>query len=606
VVILLSLLALSPSLCLAVEILPFSEITAGMRGKGRTVFQGSRIEEFDVEIIGTMEEILPRKNLILAKLSGGPLSETGILEGMSGSPIYVDGKLVGAVAYSWGFATQPICGITPIEEMLEVFDRGLGLPEGTADAWIPSDRTGTPAPASLLFHPDKMVEFLLRGPARSPLASPGAGGASLQPIRPTLTFSGFEPGVAQRFFPVFEAMSMRPVLAGPPASAEAKSESSRTSLEPGSAFGVKLVRGDLDVTAIGTVTYVEGDKILGFGHPFLGMGPTAMPLTKAYVHGYLPSLSSSFKLAAPMEEIGAVTQDRFPGVAGRKGATVKMVPVHIELKRGDGASTTYRFDIVPDPLLTPGLLNASLLTLLSVDEKSVGDVTLRLKEGSRIQISDDLDVKLDNLFSGEQSTLYASGTVAYITYLLLNNEDRPAQIEGINLLFDYEDKRKVARIEKIWMERYTAKPGETVTVHVSLMPFRGETETLDLPLEIPAEAAEGRVLLQIGDSLTLSRMEAEGGTPFFFPRDLEHLVWLLNNIRSNQKIYATVIRPDSGAYLSGYRLPNLPPSVSSILLQPTAERHGSGRVGFRALVESSAETSYAVRGYQRAFLEIKR
>ncbi len=589
-----------------VDIMPFDEVQIGMKGVGRTVFKGTQVEEFSVEIIARMNNILPKRNLLLARLDGGPLRDTGILEGMSGSPVYIDGRLVGAVAYSWGFAKEPICGITPIEEMLGVLERDMELPEGTSAALTLSpERRGEPAPVSLLAWPDRMVEFLRSHPAlASPLPRPLSG--TLRPMRPTLAFSGFQPDVARAWFPLFEAMSMRPVIAGMPAAAAAGTKASEAPFIAGSAFGVTLVRGDLDVTAVGTVTYAEGNAVLGFGHPMLGMGATAMPMTSAYVYGNFPSLDSSFKLAGPLEEVGAITQDRFPGVAGMKGEHVKMVPVRVEMRRSDGETSSFRFDIVPDPLLTPGLLHVSLLSLLSSEEKNVGDITLRIRQGSRIQISDDLDVKLDNLFSGEQSVLYTSGTVAYMTYLLLNNEERPAQIQGINLLLDYEDNRRTARIDKIWLERYTARPGETLPLHVSVVPYRSTPLTVDIPLKIPKEAPEGKVLLQVGDSLTLSRMEAVGGTPYFVPRGLDHLVWLLNHIRANQKVYATVIMPDNGALIAGQRLPNLPPSVASVLLQPSAGQIGPARVPFRALLEASAETSSAVRGYQRAILEIRK
>ena len=224
-----------------------------------------------------------------------------------------------------------------------------------------------------------------------------------------------------------------------------------------------------------------------------------------------------------------------------------------------------------------------------------------------IHVSGDLDVQLENLFSGDLSVYYASGTVAYMTYLLMNNDDRASTIEGINLLMDYEDRRRVARIEKIWLDRHVARPGESIPLHVQIRPFRGEREVLQIALEIPPEAAEGKVLLQVGDSLTLSRMEAVGGGgAAFFPRDLEHLVWLMNNLRSNQKVYATIIRPDTGAIIAGERLPNLPPSVSSILLQQDTQRENPARVRFRAVLEANFETEYAIRGYQKALLEIRR
>jgi hypothetical protein len=584
-------------------IIPFKEIRAGMKGTGKTVFKGMAVEEFDVEIIGTMENIAPHKNLILARLAGGPLQDTGIMEGMSGSPVFINDRLAGAVAYSWGFSKEPICGITPIEEMLEILDRGLELSNDVSRSDQIPRPSGEPAPASLLAWPDRMVSFLKTRFSRLGGAAPRLSAGSLLPMHPSVALSGYTAEMAREWFPAFEAMSLGPGMAGAPTGTTGVVG---PPLSAGSAFGVTLVRGDLDITAIGTVTYVDGDRVLGLGHPFFSLGPTAMPMTRAYVYGHFPSLASSFKLAGPKEEIGSISQDRFAGVAGRIGALVKMVPVRVEMKRRDGPSRSYRFDIVPDPLLTPGLLNISLLSLLSSEEKDAGEITLRLREGSRIQVAEGLDVKLDNMFSGDLSALYASGTVAYMTYLLMNNEDRPSRIDGINLLFDYEDVRRTARIERIWLDRYACRPGETLALHVDLRPFRSDLLRVEIPLKIPEEAPEGKALLQVGDSLTLSRMESVAGAPYFVPRSLEHLVWLLNHIRLNHKVYATLIRPDNGAFISGQRLPNLPPSVASVILRPRGEQDISSRVPFRVLGEAEAETTHVVHGYQKAIIEVRR
>lgn len=599
---LLLALAAAPSYA-AVEVIPFEEIKAGMKGTGRTVFAGDTIEEFDVEVIATMRNVLPKKNIIVARLKGGPLATSGVLEGMSGSPVFIDGKFAGAVSYAFGFAKEPICGITPAEEMMALIDRGGDSSASTGSAEPAfAGRTSAPADASLLMWPERLAGFFQDRQRRmSSHAVPS--GASFRPMRPALVFGGFAPQVVDAWSGSFEALSLRPVMAGaaPPAPAAAA-----TALKPGSSFGVSLVRGDLDVTAIGTVAWVSGDQMLGFGHPFLGTGPAEFPMTAAYVYGYLPSLMNSFKLAAPRDEIGAITQDRHVGVAGVLGKKVTMIPVRVDMTNEDGTTRTSRFDIVPDPLLTPGLLFMALQSLLAGDEKYYGDASLRLKEGSRIKLTGDLDVKLDNLFSGDDAALYASGTVAYMTYLLLNNEDRATRIEGINLLVDYADRRSVARIERIWLARYTARPGETIPLEVELRPFRKDPLTVRIPLTIPEETAEGKVLLQVGDSLTLSRMEAVGGQGRFFPRSLEQIVWLLNNLRSNQRVYATLIRPDTGAVISGERLPSLPPSISSILLRPGLEPDSASRMRIQAVLEESAGTDNVVRGYQKAILEIKR
>ncbi len=593
------LLLASPALA-ATDIIPFREVQVGMKGVGRTVFAGDAIDEFDVEVIATMENFLPGKNLILARLAGGPLAESGVLEGMSGSPVYLEGRLAGALAYAWGFAKEPICGITPAEEMARSLDRPDAPAGASGLLTLPDRRTGVDAPVSLLARPDRIPGFL-RDRLRRP--GGGAGPAMIEPMRPTLVFGGFHPAVVGEWFPVLESMAVRPVLAG---SSAASAAGTSPRLRPGSAFGASLMRGDLEVTAIGTVTWLEGNRVFGLGHPFLGIGDTALPMTAAHVHGHFPSIASSFKIASPREEVGAIVQDRFPGVAGVVGGKVEMLPVRIELSHPDGRTSTYRFDIVPDPLLAPGLLYVSVLNMLAADEKYFGDVTLRLKEGSTIRVGGDLDVDIENLFSGDLAALYASGTVAYMTWLLMNNDDRAIRIEGINLFMDYEDARRESRIESIWLERHTARPGEVLPLLVALRTFRGEREVIEIPLEIPAETPEGKALLQVGDSLTLSRMEAADAPAGFRPRSLEHLVFLLNHIRSNQNVYATLIRPDTGALISGERLPNLPPSVATVMLGPSAGADHPSRMRLQAVVESSVETENVVRGYQRAVLEIRR
>ncbi|MFQ5701953.1 MAG: SpoIVB peptidase S55 domain-containing protein [Acidobacteriota bacterium] len=587
-------------------IMAFSDVSVGMKGIGKTVFAGASVDDFDVEVIAKMHNILPDKNLIVARLKGGPLAETGILEGMSGSPVFIDGRLVGAISYSWSFAKEPICGITPIEEMLELLDRSPAPSETTGTISRGSLRSGPPGDPSLLFRPDRVADFLRDGQRRLlSSASPLAG--SLQPMRPALAFGGYSPAIIRQWFPALATAPFHPVITtGSAGRKDRAGGDEASSLQPGSAFAVSLVRGDLDISAIGTVTYADGSRILGFGHPFLGMGRTTMPMMTARVHSYLPSLASSFKLASPMREVGAITQDRFVGVMGVRGMSVQMIPVRIEIEQATGGSTSYSFEIVPDPLLTPGLLNLSLLNLLSSQEKLVGDLTLRLREGSHIQIAGGLDVKIDNLFSGEYSALYASGTIAYMTYLLMNNDDRAAAIEGINLLIRYEERRRVANIEKIWLDRYSVAPGQTLPLHVDLRPYRGERFTVEVPLKIPAEAQEGKVLLQVGDALTLSRMESGSNPRQFFPRNLEHMVWLLNHIRSNQKIYATLIRPDNGAMIAGQRLPSLPPSISSVLLRPGMEPNNTSRVRVRSVLEENKETAHVIRGYQKTILEIRR
>ena len=585
------------------EIIPFDEVQTGMTGYGRTVFSGRQVESFDVEVIGKLENIAPRRNVILARLTGGPLAQTGVLEGMSGSPVYLaDGKLAGAVAYSWSFSKEPICGITPIEEMLDLLTRQGNKAEG-GDA--SADRMA-PGAIDMLWKPAAVPAFL-RHRLESLAAPMLTGGLAPLPI-PTGFSGGARPGAAGREIDRWESllttMGLAPVSAG--SDADSKKEPEPPPIEPGAAMGVQLVRGDLEMAAVGTVTWVHGDRFLAMGHNFLAIGPTALPATRAEVFGYLPSLASSFKLATSSTPLGVVTQDRFGGLAGTTKGAAPMVPINVTLRSTPERESHFSFEVVDDPLLTPILMHLSFLQIFQTAEKAAGDITLSVRKGSRIRLGGDLDVNLQNLYSGDQSEIIASATVAYMTYLLMNNPDRASHVAGVDLDLEYKDALSLAVIDRMWCDHYTAAPGETLPLHVSIKPYRGDAFVETIPLEIPEEAEEGKVILQVGDAATLSRMEYRAGGVSMQPRNLEQLVFLLNRIRTNNKIYATLIRPDNGLYIAGERLPNLPPSLSTVLISPGRDEAGAQRVRLRGILEEERETKYALRGYQKAILEIKR
>lgn len=581
----------------AADTISFEDVEIGMTGQGRTVFLGTTVESFDVEVIGKLENVAPRRNIILARLSGGPLAHTGVLEGMSGSPVYLDGKLAGAVAYSWGFSKEPICGITPIEEMLDLWTR-----ESTGRT--AAVRRTAPGSLELFARPARLSTFM--SDRLRTLAGAGPAGGLL-PIRiPLLLGGGPRGGVAgaglATMEEAFHSIGLSPVRAA----GAGESEEEPGDLVPGSALAVQLVRGDVEVAGIGTVTYVRDDRILAFGHPMFMLGPTSLPMTRAVVHGILPSQATSFKLASSGSAAGVVTQDRFPGLSGSTAGDPPLVPVNVTLTSDDDRATSFTYEIAEDPLITPVMLHVTLLEILATAEKQIGDITLGIRQGSRIRVEGGLDVNVENLYSGEQSELIASGTIAYMTYLLMNNPHRPSRVEGIDLDLEYSDSLRLANIERIWCERYTVAPGESVPLYVVIRPFRGEPFTEMIPLEIPEEAPEGKAILQVGDAVTLSRMEFQTSRTPFQPTSLEQLVYLLNRIRTNNRIYATLIRPDTGAIVSGRSLPNLPPSMSTILLSPQTEEAGAARLILRGLMEANRETTYDLRGYQKAILEIRR
>jgi hypothetical protein len=580
--------AVSAAAAAAPPVLPFSDVRSGMKGTGRTVFQGSQVETFEVEILGKLPNIGPGQNLILGRCTGGPLAQTGILAGMSGSPVYVGDKLIGAVAYSWGFSKDAIAGITPIEEILAVSARDTARP--------PRGKGGggtTPASLAALREPERMDEFVtVRLPAMAarratalpvsiPLSVSGLGASGLARISGDLSRNGF--------LPVQSGSAGAGAAPAPP-------------LEPGSPIGVKLVRGDVDMTATGTVTWVDGDRVYAFGHPLFGLGAIDLPLTSARVEALLPSLQRSERIAIPVGEIGALRQDRAAAIFGRMGLKPRMIPVRLTLSGASGAGKTYSFDVAEDPLLAPILLYDSLNGILANTERVFGSMTLRLREGSVIKLEGKDDVRLDNLYAGPTAPNYATGLTAYILYVLMNNDWSTPAVSGINLLLDYEEEPRTGQIRRVTLDRYRVRPGEKVTASIAVAPYRGPEQILAHEIEIPEETPAGRLILHVGDATAVSRVD-QSDDPLL-PKDLSQLIWLINRLRRNDRIYILASREDMGVFLGGTRLPNLPPSVVTVLSRPRSLGNLSV-MQQRGILEEDIATDYAVVGFARVQLEVE-
>lgn len=571
----------------AAETLSFDDVQPGMKGKGLTVFAGTEIEEFDVEILGKLPNIGPRQNLILGRCSGGPLAETGVLSGMSGSPVYVDGRLIGAVAYSWGFATDAIAGITPIAEMLAVAELGEGTHRSTTAGGVGDEDLRR------LLSPERIPGFLSARMAA--LAPHAAAGRS---YRLPVAIAGLGPEGVARMAPDMLEAGFLPVQG----SVAGRSDDPAPPIVPGSAVGLKLTRGDIDISVSGTVTWVEGDRLLAFGHPLFGLGSIDLPLTGARVEALLPSLNQSMRVSSPLAEVGALRQDRTAGVYARIGTRSRMIPIRLQLASGSGSAQEFSFDVADDPLLAPLLLYSSLNGVLANAERLLGNITVGLAPGSVIKLEGREDVELSNLFAGPTASYYATGTSAFILYLLMNNDWSPPSIAGVNLILEYDRQPRTARVRRVTLDRYRVRAGEAVTVTVVLAPFRGPDLTLSRTIEIPPETAPGRLVLSVGGALAVSR--SEGSDEPVFPKDLDQLIWLINNLRKNDRVYIVASRDDSGVYLGGARLPNLPPSVTSILSRPRSLGNYAV-VRQRGILEEEIPADLAVSGLTTIHLEVE-
>jgi hypothetical protein len=339
------------------------------------------------------------------------------------------------------------------------------------------------------------------------------------------------------------------------------------------------------------------------GHPLLNLGPTEVVMTTANVSGLLPSLESSFKFASAGEDVGVFRQDRSTAVFGYVGKKPRTIPVRIELQPDKGHARRLAFDITEDPFLAPYLLYAALNAVLSSEEKDYGEMSFTYKEGSVIRVTGEDDIVLKNLYAGDMARLFASGTVAFITQLLLDSEYRTVHLDGIDLVLGTSDERKTARLERAWVSRDHVKAGESVQVAVGLKPFRGPEVTREITVTVPQEVPPGRLLLQVGDALNLSRTDADRSDDFV-PRDLKQLIFLINHLRTNDRLYAILTRSDNGLLFQGERLPNLPPSVSQVMARPQT-RGNYLRVLYRGVAEESIALGYAVEGFRLLSIDVE-
>ena len=587
------------------DVMPLAAVRPGMEGVGRTVFEGARVDEFGVRILGVLENALgPKQSLILARLKGGPLERTGVIAGMSGSPVFVDGKLVGAIAYAFPFGKEPIAGITPIEEMLDATSNTaprsastrFRLAWATETAAAPLDRA---AVAAALRRP--LPSAAARGFRGEPLPDALAG-ATLRPLALPLAFSGFEPETFEWARALFSSMGFAPVMGGGSASAERVGPV--PDLAPGAAVGVSLIEGDLDLSITGTITRIDEGRVYAFGHPFYNLGPTQFPLKKAWVYSVYPSLQVSWKIAAALDAVGTMDQDRTAAVTGRLGATPRMIPFEIRLRSPRAGERTFRFRVVEDELFTPLLAYVSLLSVLQGQERAFGASTLAVD--ARLALSGGRAVRVADVFATGQPAQQAAAVLAGPLALLVGNDFENVGIDRLDVTVDAEETLRRATIERAWVTSpQPLRPGTATTVRVQLRTYRGETLTETLPLVLPRSAPTGTYTLLVSDAATLDAIEQREMRQPFVPRDLGQLLRALNTLRAGNRLYARLTYPARGAIVGGEYLPALPGSVLSVLSSPD---QGTSVVPLPSTTVWSFERSldHAVAGSRQTSLSIER
>lgn len=530
-----------------------------MHGVGRTVFAGSQISDFDVEILGVLENIGPKESLIIARLSGGPLEHTGVMQGMSGSPVYIDGKLIGAVAMAFPFSKDPIAGIRPIEDMLR------------------SSPAAAPASRPRLALAERDVTRAIPRPEAA-MAAVSSGDARMIDIATPISFGGFTRGTLDAFAPQLKALGLEPrqgISAG--SSVQADDDQPKmgnpADVKPGSMISVQLMAGDMGVGADGTVTYVDGSRVYAFGHRFLDIGATSLPFARADVITLLPNVNTSFKLSTAREWMGSISQDRNTAVSGELGVRPSMVPMSLVVTRSSKSVESYQMQMVNDPLLSPLLLQMAVFSVIDRTERTLGAATLRVTGEMEFQNAP-APVRLDNLYSADngvaaQVSLNAAIPAAYILQSGFNS----LKLKKVSINVEAFDEKRQLNIDGVTLSRHEVHAGDKLTLNVMLTGDDGAETTRKVDYQVPIGAPPGLLYFTVADAsvanLTDFRQILQAS-----PRSPRQLIDIVNELHPNTKAYVRVWRGDQAFQLEGSDLPAPPPSVALVLEGSAANLQG--------------------------------
>lgn len=569
-------------------ILPEDQVKAGMRGVAYTVFEGVKPEPMEVEILGVLRNMAgPKSDVILARLHGQRVEYTGIVAGMSGSPVYIDGKLVGAIAYRIGqFSKEPIAGITPVASMMEINE---------------IDKTQSSDVSPRLGSEKEEVSRSSGPDLAGPLEDQGPGFANLlKPIETPLAFSGFREDTMRLFSKQFADAGVIPVMGAGSVSNDNQTEP----LEPGSAVSAILVRGDMNISGTCTVTYLDNSHLLACGHALLQSGSVDMPMAKATVLATLPSPANSFKIVNTTVPVGAFVQDRRTGIMGRFDREPHMIPVTLTF-HGISHPKTFHYEVLNNAKITPAAMMATVFNALEGMNEYGEDTTYRL-QGS-INLLGYPKLSVQNMYApldGGTPTAYGIAlSVGDNFSRIFENPYETPKIEGVELDFDLLRERRSARLETARTDVTEARPGDEITIEALLRPYRGESILRHIPVKIPTSTPRGTLRILVSDGDTLDKLHRV--PPAMSHRlDLGSTIAMLNKEHSNSDVYVSLLEANPQAMVNDKVMPTLPLSVINVM-DGLRGSQDMILVGESAVDEASTPVDYVVTGSQVITLNIK-
>jgi len=585
--------------------MPLDQIHEGMKGTALTVFQGVKPESMDVEVLGVMHNANgPKGDIILVRLHGTKPEYTGVVAGMSGSPVYFDGKLAGALAFRIGeFSKEPIAGVTPIEEMLEI----NALDHTSTRSQTPATLRANAADGSLS-HQNATAQTASPGERASVPAQSYSN--YLTPIETPLVFNGFSADTLERYSSQFAAAGIVPVMGIGSASNRKQPEP----IEAGSAVSAVLVRGDMDIAATCTVTYVDPQRLLACGHPLLQFGEVDLPMTKATVLATLPSPLNAFKIVNTTETFGAFVQDRQNGIMGVPGRESKMIPVtvamHIQEEHGStghsSATKEFHYEVLNNARLSPVAMMATVFNALHGTNEYGEDITYRMK--GVLSVKGYPDVTLRNMYApqdnGQPAAALAAASIGERFGRIYSNPFDAPDIQGVKLDFDLVRERRSAHLEAARTDMTEARPGDEITVETVIRPYRGERLVRQIPIRIPTSTSKGTLRILVSDGDTLDRMHR--GTPMMNRGlGLAPTIALLNQEHNNDRVYVSLIQSDPEAMVADKVMPTLPLSVMNVM-ENMRGTQDMVVLGESSVSEASTDPlDYVVSGAQMLTINVK-
>jgi hypothetical protein len=540
------------------ETLPLEQVHAGMQGYAYTIFAGDQIEKFDLEVLGIMPNFLgPKQSIILVQLKGPKVEHTGVVAGMSGSPVYLEGKLAGALSLKLGaFTKEPIAGVTPIRDVLNPPSQVSAAQNSQTAAQNGAEQFASPSSPSNTAGANAAINF------SSQVTLPSS--SALEPIETPLVFSGFQASAVRQFSSQLQGYGFVAAQGGTAAPRPDDSQ-----LKPGDMAGMVLVQGDASINSACTVTAVQADRVFLCGHPFLSLGDVQLPMARSRVLTTLSSDLSSTKIVNVGGSIGTITGDHLTAVTGKLGAPPAMIPLDLTLSAA-GSQKQLHFELVNHPRLTPILV--ALTTFSGLTQNSLYGEGTTLHLSGEIQMKDHSPVKIENTFAPGDAlspdSLPIALTMQSIFSRLFTNNFEPAGIERVSLRVESVPGRHSFTIESAWLEKGEAAPGETLRVRVLLRPYRGASQIQETTVRVPDQVARGSMLrVLVSDADMLNRASrgfavagAAGPTT-----GLDQLIALLNRERRNDRLYVGLFAPSPTMLWDDKELPNVPLSQINIV-----------------------------------------